>query len=272
MSDPENSKANKYFSKIKEGLKNFEYKAKAENMKEKLSSLKNQAESSEYMKKFKDYAVDFKTKLQEEKDKINRTQSNTPKENGSIFTRIFMKTKDVSNNLKDSIKDGEIKEKMQKLAQNLKKYEYSKKFKEVSHKAQEKLKEANIPEKLNILKEKASDTAEHYHIKEKIADYSEKGKETAKDLAEKSKEKLYKGKHYVKNNWFFLGRRMRDYGKKRARSFVIIGLAFVFVYGFATSLPKAYYDYQRYLDERERERRFQEEVKNSVNNEKVVLI
>ena len=250
MSNPNNNKPNEYFSKLKDTIKNFEYKNQSDKLKEKLSSLKNQSQSSEYWKKLKDYKENFSKQLLEEKEKINKNKFQT-NGNNSIFTKIYQKSKGFADHMKDSIKEGKIKDDLQNVSEKLKNYEYSKKFQEVSQKAQEKIKEADIPEKIKIIKEKANQTAEQYHVKEKISDYSEKGKEKAKIFAEKSKENVGKTSSFIKNNWRFFGDKFRNYGRQRVKSIIFFTFAIVFVYGFSTSLPKAYYDYQRYREEKE---------------------
>lgn len=267
MSDP-NNKAKEYFSKLKEGLKNYEYKENASKFKENLSG---------HFKNIKNYSENLHSQLKKEKDSINKTQNNhkTNAENinkGSLFTNIYSKSRIISSNISNSIKEGKMKDDLQDLAKTLKNYEYSKKMKELSEKTQQKVNQANIPEKIKVIKEKINETAENYKIKEKLADYSEKGKdsaksfaektkETAKNLGDKTKENLVKTKSFAENKFWFFGNKFRRFGKEKARSIMFFSLLFVFAYGFSTSLPSAYYNYKRYCDEKEermREREFLE--------------
>ena len=88
-----------------------------------------------------------------------------------------------------------------------------------------------------------------------MSDYSEKGKDTAKFFTQKSKEQLGKTSSFVRNNSKFFGNKFRNFGKEKSRTLFFCVLAVVFVYGFATNLPRAYYDYRRYADERDDRRR-----------------
>lgn len=275
MSNP-NNKAKEYFSKLKEGLKNFEYKENASKLKENLSA---------HLKTVKNYSENLHSQLKKEKDSINKTQNghktNKPNEenfnkNNSFFTNLYLKSKNISNNISTSIKEGKIKDDLQDLAKNLKNYEYSKKMKEVSEKTQQKINEANIPDKIKVMREKINETAENYKIKEKLADYSEKGKDSAKSFAEKTKEtaktfgdktkeNLGKTKLFAENKFYFFGNKFRKFGKEKSRSILFFSLLFVFVYGFSTSLPSAYYNYKRYRDEKEDRRREREFLEKTLN-------
>ena len=257
MSDPKNYLD--YFSKVKEGMKNFEYRAHTDKLKEKLSNFQNKTPTSEYFQRIKDFREKLQSKLQNEKTVINNAQNNQNQTknnqknqiNQPFFTKMFIKTKDFSSHVKNSLVEGKIKDDVVDLAKNLKNYEYSKKLQEISQKTQEKIKEADIPEKIKTLKDKANETAKNYQIKEKMSDFSEKSKDTAKILAGKSKENFEKTSSFIQSKWSVLGGKFRNFGRQKARNIFMGALLVIFVYGFSTNLPRAYYDYQRYVDERE---------------------
>ena len=260
MSDPKNNP--NYFSKLKDGIKNFEYQNHMNQAKEKLSTLQNKAVSSEYYQKVKDFKDKVQTNLQNERKNSNDHKKSTSEKpqnqknsgtqsNQLIFKKMWTKAQDLTNHIKTSAVEGKLKDDFVDLAKNVKNYEYSKKFQELSEKTQHKIKEADIPEKIKIIKEKANETAKDYQVKEKISNFSEKSKDKAKIFAEKSKENLNKTNTFFQNQLANIGGKFKNFSRQKANRLFGGVILVVFVYGFATSLPKAYYDYKRYVDERE---------------------
>lgn len=258
MSDPKNNKTSEYFLKLKDKLKKIEFRYHANKLKDKLSFFQSKAHIFNYyqmLKNLKDKKEQIKSKLFDKKQYINRSIRYQVPNFESIFAKISSKSKDLSSNITSSIKEGRIKDDLINFKDNLQKYEYLKNLKTVSQKAKDKLKEAEIQEKIKNITEKAKETANNYKIKEKLTDYSEKSKDTAKIFTEKSKEQFGKTSSFFKDNYQSLGNKFRNFRKEKSKSMFFCVLAIVFIYGFGTNLPRAYYDYRRYTDEREDRRK-----------------